>query len=355
MSVQPGQLQSASIEHRPPPRPGTGELLVRGICVGICATDREVAAGRRGRPPEGADRIVVGHESLGVVVGDGNGGGDGGGDGRAGTSGPKRGDLVVGVVRRPDPQPCVHCAAGDWDYCGNGRYTSCGITGRDGYGAELWCAPARFLTRVDPRLGTLGVLVEPTSVLIKAWERIQAFALRSGSRTALVSGAGTMGLLAAMLAVQRDYRTYVLARRWTGRRTALVRSLGAVPVRPADASGHPAPDVVLDTTGSAVVIGEVLGLAARNAVVCLTGLADDVAAPPALAPVLDRLVTTNGVLFGTVNAALRHYERAVTALLAADAGWLGGLITRRVPVGNWPAALRREPDDIKVVVDLNAP
>ena len=32
------------------------------------------------------------------------------------------GDLVAGVVRRPDPDPCGACAAGEFDMCRNGRY-----------------------------------------------------------------------------------------------------------------------------------------------------------------------------------------------------------------------------------------
>ena len=60
----------------------------------------------------------------------------------------------------------------------------------------------------------------------------------------------------------------------------------------------------------------------------------------------------NQVLFGTVNAGRRHWEQAATALAAADPSWLGGLITRRVPLSSWTEALDRHPGDIKVVVDL---
>jgi glucose 1-dehydrogenase len=64
------------------------------------------------------------------------------------------------------------------------------------------------------------------------------------------------------------------------------------------------------------------------------------------------LVVRNAVLVGSVNAAKRHYADAVDVLLAADHDWLERLITRTVPLSDWPAALVREPDDIKVVVDL---
>ena len=60
------------------------------------------------------------------------------------------------------------------------------------------------------------------------------------------------------------------------------------------------------------------------------------------------------VLFGTVNAGRRHWEQAVDALATADPAWLRGMITRRVPLTRWTDALERQPQDIKVVVDLTA-
>jgi glucose 1-dehydrogenase len=55
-----------------------------------------------------------------------------------------------------------------------------------------------------------------------------------------------------------------------------------------------------------------------------------------------------------VNAGRRHWEQAAEALAAADPRWLGGLISRRVPLTSWTEALDRQPEDIKVVVDLTA-
>lgn len=37
------------------------------------------------------------------------------------------GDLVVPMVRRPDPVPCINCEVGEWDMCRNGKYTEHGI------------------------------------------------------------------------------------------------------------------------------------------------------------------------------------------------------------------------------------
>ena len=45
---------------------------------------------------------------------------------------------------------------------------------------------------------------------------------------------------------------------------------------------------------------------------------------------------------------------AEQVLLAADQNWLGKLISRREPLSNWQSALKRSPDDIKVVIDFAA-
>jgi glucose 1-dehydrogenase len=58
------------------------------------------------------------------------------------------------------------------------------------------------------------------------------------------------------------------------------------------------------------------------------------------------------VVVGSVNANLRHYALAADALAAADLGWLGRLITRRVPLADFADALEAEEHDVKVVLDL---
>jgi threonine dehydrogenase-like Zn-dependent dehydrogenase len=66
-------------------------------------------------------------------------------------------------------------------------------------------------------------------------------------------------------------------------------------------------------------------------------------------------VLGNPVVFGSVHANRRHYYRAARALAAADRGRLEQLITRRVTLEDAQAGLRREPDDIKVVVEIARP
>ena len=86
--------------------------------------------------------------------------------------------------------------------CRNGQYTERGIKERDGYGAERYLLEPDFAIKVDPALGFLGVLLEPTSVVAKAWDHIERIGARARSwrpQRVLVTGAGPVGLLAAMI------------------------------------------------------------------------------------------------------------------------------------------------------------
>ena len=57
----PNSLQVSEVSH---PQPANSELLVRGIAVGVCGTDKEIVRGDYGWAPPGRDRLVLGHESL---------------------------------------------------------------------------------------------------------------------------------------------------------------------------------------------------------------------------------------------------------------------------------------------------
>jgi hypothetical protein len=183
MTVLPGQKGTAGVEEIPDLDMQDSALLVRGMAVGICGTDREIAEGTYGTPPSGEARLVIGHESLGAVL-----------EAPAG-SGFTPGDLVVGIVRRPDPMPCPACAAGEWDMCRTDSFGERGIVRLHGYASEHWRAEPDFAVPILPRLGELGVLLEPASVLAKAWDQVdqisrRAFFLRG---RAMVTGAGPIG------------------------------------------------------------------------------------------------------------------------------------------------------------------
>lgn len=343
MAVRPGVAASGMVIDLDHPV-GAGDVLVEGIAVGICGTDDEIAAGAYGIAPPGQDLLVLGHESLGQVVA------------APPDSGFSPGDLVVGIVRRPDPVPCRACAAGAWDMCRNGQYLERGIKLLDGFGAEQWRVESSFAVRVDSALGDAAVLLEPASVVAKAWDHIERFAGRSPvvPRRVLVTGAGPIGLLAALLAVQRGLDVHVLDRHDAGPKPDLVVALGAT-YHTGGVEDVPEPDVVLECTGAPPVI---LGVLTHNypvGIVCLTGVsAGGRTTPVDLGALNTELVLENDIVFGSVNANRRHYEAAASALANADIGWLSALMTRRVPLSRWTDALERTSDDVKVIVDLNA-
>ena len=171
----------------------------------------------------------------------------------------------------------------------------------------------------------------------------------------LVTGAGPIGLLAALLARQRGHEVHVLDRNTDGPKPGLVRALGATFHTSGVHDVDPPPDVIVEATGADQVVLDAMGHTGANGVVCLTGISSGGRTVPLDAGELNRtLVLENDVVFGSVNANRRHYEAAAAALAAADRGWLERLITRRVPLDRWAEALQREPGDVKVVVELGA-
>lgn len=341
MTVEPGQAASADITEFDGPV-GDGDVLVQGLAVGICGTDIEIADGQYGAAPTGTHRLVLGHESLGRVI-----------EAPAG-SGVGPGDLVVGIVRRPDPVPCPACAAGSWDMCSNGRYTERGIKLLHGYGAQQWRVEAPFAVRVPDSLGDSGVLVEPASVVAKAWTHIESILARApiSPDTVLVTGAGPIGLLAALLAVQRGYDVTVLDRADAGPKPALVTDLGAH-YHAGAVTDLPPADIVVECTGAPSVVVDVIRRNAPAGVTCLTGVSSGGRAIELdVGDIGRRIVLENDVVFGSVNANRSHYEAAVAALARADPMWLDRLITRRVPLDSWTDGLERRADDVKPVVSL---
>ncbi len=345
IAIVPGRPETAGVIDLPEPPASDGSVLVRTRLIGICGTDTEIALDGFGAPPPGEERLVLGHESLGEVME------------APQSSGLVLGDLVVGVVRRPDPVPCPACAADEWDMCRNGRFVERGIKEHHGYASERFRIDPRFAVRLDPALGDFGVLVEPTSVVAKAWEHAEQIGARAWfkPRVVLITGAGPIGLLAALLARQRGLETHIVDLVTEGPKPRLVEDLGAHYHAGSVADVPVVPDVVIECTGVGQVI---IGAAERTppgAVIALTGLSHSECVVEMQPSAMNKaLVLGNRVVFGEVSAARRHYDQAAEALAKADPDWLAQLITRRVAPEEWPTALEKSPEDIKVVVDMTA-
>jgi threonine dehydrogenase-like Zn-dependent dehydrogenase len=208
---------------------------------------------------------------------------------------------------------------------------------------------------IGPMGDAMTVLLEPTSVVAKAWEHIERIAARAvwSPKVVLVTGAGPIGLLAALLGVQRGLEVHVLDRVTSGPKPGLVGALGATyhTGTLADAVGHA--DIILECTGVGELVLDAIDQTGPDGIVCLTGVSSAGRSLTIDPGALNReLVLENELVFGTVNANRRHYQAAAGALAKADQSWLERLITRRVPLDRWAEALQRRPDDVKAIIDL---
>ena len=358
MAVFPAQRDLRIIDIPAPELRDEHDVAIRIREVGVCGTDREIGEYHYGSAPAGTERLVLGHEALGEVVGVG-----------PAVRSVKRGDLVVVTVRRPcgDPE-CLACRAGRQDFCMTGQFRERGIKGADGFMTELVVEDERYLVRVPKALSDVAVLVEPLAVAAQAGVALNAIRQRypwepTGMR-ALVLGAGPIGLLAAMMLRSRYADTFVYSLQPANSdRAELVRSLGAAYVSAADvhvteiASRVGSPDVVFEAVGVAKVAFEAIDALAPNGVFILSGL-------PArgrpvefdLDGIMRNVVLKNQVLFGTVNASRSAFEESVGYLerfMVLFPESVHRLITQRAKLDDAPALVRRG-GGIKQVIQIAA-
>jgi L-iditol 2-dehydrogenase len=167
------------IAEMPLPVVGKGEVLVRVEACGICGSDVHGYDGSSGRriPP-----IVMGHEAAGVVAAVG-----------AGVEDYSEGDRVTfdSTVYCGE---CGFCKSGDVNLCDNRQVVgvSCGDYRRHGAFAEFVVVPQRILYHLPEGISFAeAAMLEAASVAIHGVRVSGA----TGGETALVIGAGMIGLL----------------------------------------------------------------------------------------------------------------------------------------------------------------
>jgi threonine dehydrogenase-like Zn-dependent dehydrogenase len=239
--------------------------------------------------------------------------------------------------------------------CRNGKYTERGIKEIHGFMSERWRIEPEYAIKLDPSLGILNVLLEPTTVIIKALEQVVAVGQRFfwEPKTLLVTGAGPIGLLAAAVAKLAGIEVHVLDRNETGPKPELVRDLGATYHTGRVMDLEFEPDVIVECTGAGAVIGDAVQKVGSGGVVCLTGVGAGGVASRAVADVAAAAVLKNNVVVGSVNANKRHWYKAADRLARLDRKWLSRLITRYEKPENFKQALERKPEDIKVVIQFS--
>jgi threonine dehydrogenase-like Zn-dependent dehydrogenase len=357
MVVNPHDRTVRLVNREGPRKPIGSDVLLRTLEVGICGTDREICSFHYGRPPEGSEELIIGHEAIAEVV-------EAGPD----TIWVHPGDLVVPVVRRPcSSKRCAACRQGRPDFCITGQATERGIVGANGFLSDYFVAKEHFLISVPQALRDVAVLLEPLSVVAKGVEAAEAIRTRLGfvmpRHSALILGAGPVGILTAMAAVAGDMTTFVFSREGDDDpRVALLKSIGvtylSAGATPLDQLGEVVGDLdlIFEAVGVPQVAFGALPLLGPNGVYVMTGVpAPGGPAQAELARWMRDIVLRNQSILGTVNAGRSAFESAVHRLeqfmgLFPEA--VRGLIKRH-SIEEAPAVLERA-RGLKDVVTLAA-
>jgi glucose 1-dehydrogenase len=331
--VTPGQRDSIHMRDMPDPKMKPDQVAVKMLRVGLCGTDAEINHGLYGKPPDGDEFLILGHENLGVVEEVGKK-----------VKGWKAGDLVVSTVRRPCGR-CPQCRQGENDMCSSGQYTERGIMRRHGFMAQYYVESPAFMNKIPKEIRDFAVLLEPMSVVQKGIDhtyRLQSRLKGWKPKFAMVLGAGPIGLLAAAVLRVRGLRTVVIGREdETSVKAQLARQFGAEYVSVADKrlrdlpkdTGYP--DIAIEATGVSSVGFDAMEILGANGVLCLLSVtAGDTMTAEPTDRINQRLVLGNQVVFGSVNANPRHFKQGVKDFVTIDKKWPGvmsKLLTNRIP------------------------
>jgi threonine dehydrogenase-like Zn-dependent dehydrogenase len=239
--------------------------------------------------------------------------------------------------------------------CTNGQYTERGIKEIHGFMSERWRTEPEYAIKVDASLGILGVLLEPMTVITKALEQVFLAGQRAfwEPRNVVVTGAGPIGLLAALRLSVRNLQVHVLDRAETGPKPDLVRALGATYHTGSILDLDFAPDIIVECTGVGSVIAESIRKVGAGGIICLTGVGAGGVSGGSVADMAAAVVLKNNLIVGSVNANKRHWYRAGENLARSDREWLSRLITRREKPENFQQALERRPDDVKTIIQFS--
>ena len=358
VAVHPGKAGSAHLTDIDKPSvadiPDGRGVLVRILRVGLDGTDREISAGEYGATPDGADMLVLGHEGLGIVEEVG-----------PGVTEFKPGDHVVSRVRRAGHS--LYDDIDTPDMTTDDEYYEHGISRVHGFLTEYYVEEPRYLIHIPDGLVDVAVLLEPTSIVekgvLEAYE-IQRRLKVWQPRRAAVLGAGTLGLLAAMVLRNRGLEVTVFGLDEPPYlNSELVEALGAryVSTKRSPLAGFHGYDLVFEATGySPIVFDAMCHLVATNGILVLASVTGGMrrSEVPSDAINLD-FVLGNKVMFGMVNANREHFEAGVRDIAIAQAqypGWLSRLLTHPVEgLDRFEQALENlsRPGVIKTYLDIS--
>ena len=299
---------------RPDPVPAAGEVLVRVLRAGICATDLQLIRGYKGF------RGVLGHEFVGIAL--------------------------EGTFEERPVVAEINCSCHRCETCRAGRSGHCphrsvlGILDHDGAFADLIAVPEHNLYVVPDTIDIdTAVFTEPVAA---AFQIPAQLSIARHDRV-IVLGDGRLGNLCAQ--VLGGVSDYVIVIGRHPEKLAVLDALGIETRLLHEQTENRSADVVVDCTGSESGLPLALELVRpRGTIVLKTTIAGTQTL--ALAPVVVDEVTVVGSRCGP-------FDRALDAL-ANGLIDVRPLISARFPLSDGVAALKRaaEPGVLKVLLSV---
>jgi len=339
------EYKQLNLEDLPVPACGPRDVLIQVAACGICGSDVHGYDGSTGRriPP-----IVMGHEAAGIIA-------------AVGTE--------VAVIAPGDRvtfdstvycTKCEFCLRGDVNLCEDREVVgvSCGDYRRAGAFAEFIAVPEYIVYKLPPSLSFAdAAMLEAVSVALHAVKLSHI----QGGETALVIGAGMIGLL-VLQAAHAAGCSRVLVADVDATRLAMATTLGAAETLdvskadPVDAvlrltSGRGV-DVVLEAVGRPETVATAIDCVRKGGTVTLIGnIASQVSIP------LQKIVTRQIRLQGSC-ASAGEYPEAME-LISSGRIKVAPMISAVAPLRDGPQWFERlhehEPNLMKVILDPREP
>ncbi|MFN6943574.1 MAG: glucose 1-dehydrogenase [Cytophagaceae bacterium] len=331
IAVNPGQKNS--LHQRDINKPSVEDIpdgkgvLVKVLKVALDGTDKDITKGKYGKAPRDSDFLIIGHEAYGVVEETGYN-----------VNELTTGDLVVPIVRRPGSS--FYDKIDLFDMTTDTTIFERGISKRHGFLTEYFIEEPEFLVRVPESYGSLAVLLEPASIIEKAYEQMHEIQRRMKiwrPQKAAVLGLGPLGLMAAWKLRLEGIEVYGFDRTEKPFKRALMEGIGAQYFTSEDSPISEVCkkdgrfDIVIEATGVAEMASEAALATAKNGIVILTSITpkeETIEIP--MSRINMEFVLGNKVMFGTVNSNREHFEMAKKDIgFSKDKfpGWLEKIIT----------------------------
>ncbi|MBI2909329.1 MAG: alcohol dehydrogenase catalytic domain-containing protein [Chloroflexi bacterium] len=349
------------------------DVLVRVKEVGLDGTDFNMLRSGDQDIAPGRDKIVLGHELLGVVEVVGS---------KVTSVSP--GDLVTMTVRRGcgECEPCMHNQS---DMCLTGRFTERGIHKVDGFLTPYVVDKEQYVIKVPGELRQTAIFTEPLSIAEKGMEQLRVIQSRlkwscphpnhdfleedwGGCKTALVVGAGQLGLLAtALLRLAGAYIYTADVLPDDTPKAALVKRMDANYLDARDKTPDEIVDLCCTFTGTLDIIFEASGAAetavrliphmSRGSIYVMTGIPrGDLNIEIDAAQLVRQVVRYNQVIVGSVNSNRKHFEMALKDMRRIDSqfgGILQDMATHRFRLEDYQRAFSlADPNHIKTVIEV---